>query len=81
MVQKLPAGWRVELLGLISSVRFSNEEGRLLVWGDGEWSMGNGHIMMRARGVPKASDMKTARVVGTAFLSSLEAVATNRRLQ
>jgi hypothetical protein len=65
---KPPTGWRVEMLGLISAVRFTSPAGSELLWCDGEWRMGNGRVMTVAVGVPHASTMAQARQVGCAFL-------------
>jgi hypothetical protein len=70
---KLPAGWRVENLGLIEAVRFEHKRGRVLLWCDGEWTVGRHHGMMRATGVPVAHSMAEARKIGTAWINEVEA--------
>jgi hypothetical protein len=65
---KLPKGWRVEMIGLAESVQFTSPGGNQLLWGDGEWMMGNGRAMMKAPGVPRAKTMAEARTVGTNWI-------------
>lgn len=73
----LPAGWSVEMLGLISAVRFTRKDAPYeLVWCDNEWRMcsngPNGRVSVLARGVPEARSMKEARRVGEAWIREIE---------
>ncbi len=68
---KLPAGWRVENLGLIGAVEFSRTVGtthNALIWCDGQWLITVGSVSHRAPGVPRALTMSEARKVGTAYI-------------
>ena len=71
-----PAGWSVELLGLIAAVRFDNGD-RQLLWCDGRWSIERrdqrGRAMsVPALSVPRATSMDEARRVGCAWLHEIE---------
>ena len=68
----LPAGWSVELLGMIGMVKFSSRDGRVLEWVDGTWYVARGHVHRTAAGVPAAHSMLEARRIGTAWLTSID---------
>lgn len=75
---KAPAGWSVELLGMIEAVQFTNGDRRLL-WSDGRWyresRLSTGWTVAPAPGVPSADTMRDARRVGCEFLHEFEEVA------
>lgn len=68
-----PKPWALELLGLGEQVTFTHPDGRVLVWGDGQWWVGRGRTMKLAPGVPDASTMVEARTIGCAWLRDVEA--------
>jgi hypothetical protein len=70
-VERLPQGWRVEMLGLINAVQFEHVDGyRKLLWCDGEWTMLSGTHSYPARHMPAASTQAQARTVGTHALNN-----------
>ena len=64
-----PAGWTIENLGLIAAVRFRAQDGRELLWCDGEWRAGSAGLLRPAPGVPAAASMREARAVGAVFVA------------
>lgn len=63
------------MLGLSASVSFRHFDGFTLLWCDGQWFTGRGQFLKTAPGVPRASSMKEARTVGSAFIASLDAAS------
>lgn len=70
----LPAGWSVELLGMIEAVKFTHRDGYGLLWCDGRWQShaSNGRAMP-APAVPAAQTMTEARRVGAAWIREMDA--------
>lgn len=68
-VPTLPSIWTVELIGLVSTVKFSGPNGLTLQWSDGDWYFGSGQLMRTTHAIEHCTTMAQARKVGSEFIN------------
>ena len=68
---RLPAGWSMERLGLISGVRF-RKDNLTMLWTPEGWTTSVGGHFREAHGVPPAATQDEAVRIGTAWIVDFE---------